>query len=96
MSPINTGRNVYYASVIAKEPRKRKERRFEIKMEGSSHLEAVEKLNNMISRFKLRDVRGATMQAWNVDDSSPEITFRALFPSGAAMAVELTTKGLTA
>lgn len=88
---------IYYASVIAKLPRKRKEDRFEIRMEGETPLEAKEKLLRLIADNKLRGARAASFSGWQCSESefidssgvTQTMVMRSIFPNGAALAIDL-------
>lgn len=87
---------IYYASVIAKLPRKRKEQRFEVRCDGTP-IDAVAKLRELIKTQGLRDVRAAQVQLWHghetdfVDSNglNQTMVFRNIFPSGSAVALEI-------
>lgn len=96
----NQSKPFYYASVIAKLPRKRKEERFEVRLDASSNgspMEAAKALKELIATHGLRGARCAQVQLWHgsetefVDASGQTqvMVFRNIFPSGSAIAVDL-------
>lgn len=90
----------YYASVLGKLPRKRKEQRFEVQLMGDTQIEAKAELSKLITTNQLRDVRCAVIQLWEVSETDfvdvngikQTIVFRNIFPSGSAIAIDLEGK----
>ena len=90
-------KTIYYASVHGKLPRKRKVKRFEVRMEGNTPIEAIEKLKALVKELKLREVQAASFQAWecsesefvDADGNKQTMVFRNIFPSGSAIAIPL-------
>jgi len=70
-----------YIVVRAKAPKKRKIERFEVKYQGG---DTLAELKNFVDKWKLRDIESAMVVPYQVDNSDPEIVFRALFPCGPA------------
>ena len=91
------GKIIYYASLSAKAPRARKFTRFEMRMDGDTPLEAIQKLRRLIEVEKLREPRNASFAGWNCSESEfidsngvkQTLVMRSIFPSGAAMAIDL-------
>lgn len=86
---------VYYASLIGKLPRKRKEQRFEALMVGDAPLEAITKLNELIKAHNIKNPRNMQFQAYEVSETSfidsqgktQVIMFRSIFPCGSAISI---------
>jgi hypothetical protein len=90
-------KTIYYASIKGKLPRKRKVDRFEVKMEGETPIEAIEKLKALIKEQGIREAHGASFQAWNcsesefidADGNKQTMIFRSVFPIGASIAISI-------
>lgn len=87
----------YYASVVAKEPRKRKAKRYEVRLERPSKELAADALRKLIEEHGLRDVQYATIQGWGISESKftdsegkeQTLVMRNLFPSTEAINIEI-------
>ena len=90
-------KNVYYASVYAKLPRKRKEQRFEVRLNGETPLEAREAIQGLIKMHNLKSPRAASFQLWSISESEytdsngqkQTLVMRSVFPSGSSIAINL-------
>lgn len=90
-------KTIYYAVVYGKLPRKKKEDRFEVRMEGETPFEAINKLKELIVTHKIRNPHGAYFQGWNCRESNftddkgiiQTMVFRDIFPCGSRIAVDL-------
>lgn len=83
---------------MGKLPRKRKIERFEVNMQDDgSPYSAIKALQKLVKEHKIRDAHGACIQLWHgheteFTDSNGQkqvMVFRNLFPSGAAIALDI-------
>ncbi len=94
-TPQTPTKTVYYASLVGKLPRKRKEQRFETTMLGDTPIEAITKLNELIKAHNIKNPRNMQFQAYEVSETSfidsqgnaQVVVFRSMFPCGSAIAV---------
>lgn len=94
---MNNSKNAFYASVIAKLPRKQKEQRFEVQVDDGSPIAAREALLVLIKEHNLRGPRCAQIQIWGVSEFefvdsngvTQTMVSRNIFSSGSAIAVDL-------
>lgn len=87
----------WYASMIGKLPRKRKEQRFEVRVESGDAFTAKEALIKLIKEHDIKGARAASVQLWHgheieftdTNGQKQVMVMRNIFPSGSAIAFDL-------
>lgn len=90
-------KNIYYASITGKLPRKRKVEKFEVRLEGDTIEEATSKLKELIVTHSIRNPEKAGMNVWNCSETefvdsngvTQTLVMRSIFPCGTFRAIDL-------